>query len=114
MYPAIKVALPKCGMASVMSMDIRDGPSISGGVGALALFHYMSTSITSLLLEQLFRDTPLGYGIRVCIGDLVLDAGMYGLLWEIRFQTISKYIDKHRWIYAVLDYNHQHNISISA
>ena len=94
-YPEIKAALPKSGMASVMATEIRDGPSFSGGAGVLALFHYMGTSRTSLLLEQLFRDTLLGFGIRVCAEDFVLDAGMYGLLWKMPFQTISKYIDNH-------------------
>ena len=37
--------------------------------------------------------------------------GYYG---KCHFKYIYIYIDKHSWIYMVLDYNHQHNISINA
>ena len=95
MYPAIQAALPKSGITSCIATEIRDGPSRSGGVGALSLFHYMGTSRTSILVEHVFRDTPLGKNIRVCIEDIVLDAGLYGLIWDMKFHDIEKYIESH-------------------
>ena len=51
--------------------------------------------------------------MRVGIEDLVMDAGRYGLLWDMPFPIISKYIDNHSWVFAVLEYNHLHNIAIT-
>ena len=51
MYPAIKVDLPKSGLASVIAGGIRDGLGRFGGAGLLSLYHYMGTSRTSLLVE---------------------------------------------------------------
>ena len=30
------------------------------------------------------------------------------------FMTIKKYIDTHSWVFAVIEYNHRHNITIHA
>ena len=114
MWPAIKAALPRSGIASVIAGKIRDGPGGSGGSGSLSLYHYMGTSRTSKLVEELFRGTPLGFGMKMCIEDLVLDAGWYGLLWKMPFMKISKYIAAHSWLYSVIAYNHKYDISINA
>ena len=74
----------------------------------------MGTSRTSKLVEELFRGTPLGFGMKMCIEDLVLDAGWYGLLWKMPFMKISKYIAAHSWMYSVIAYNHKYDISINA
>ena len=95
MWPVIKAALPKSGISSVIAGKIRDGPGGSGGAGALALFHYMGTSRTSLLFEKLFRGTPLGLSMRGCIENIVMDTGRYGFLWKMPFDITSKYIDNH-------------------
>ena len=73
----------------------------------------MGTSRTSILVEHVFRDTPLGKNIRVCIEDIVLDAGLYGLIWDMKFHDIEKYIECHSWVYAILKYNSKHNIRLS-
>ena len=112
MYPAIKAALPKSGMTSTICTEVRDGPSQSGGGGVLSLFHFMGTSRTSFLVEHSFRNTPLGNSIRVCIEDIVLDAGLYGLIWHMKFSEIKKYIEGHSWVFAILDYNNKHNITL--
>ena len=91
-YPAIQVALPKSGITLCIATDVRDGPSRSVGAGVLSLFHYMGTSRTSILVEHAFRDTPLGKHIRVCIEDIVIDAGLYGLIWDMKFSDIERYI----------------------
>ena len=114
MYPALKSALPKSGIAACIAGKVRDGPSISGGAGALSLYHYMGTSRTALLAEQLYRDTPLGFEMKTCIEDLVVDTGRYGLLWNMPFPIISKYIDKHSWVYSVIHYNHNYDIVMAA
>ena len=91
MYPAIKVALPKSGIVSIIDGDIKDGP-----------YHYMDNSRSSLLVEQLFRANPLEFIIRFCIEDLVMGTEKYKLLRNMLFSTISKYINSHSWVYAVI------------
>ena len=68
----------------------------------MSLFHYMGTSRTSILVENIFRDTPLGKNIRVCIEDIVIDAGVYGLIWDMKLSDIQKYIENHSWMFAIL------------
>ena len=58
-------------------------------------FNYMGTSKTSILVEHIFRETPLGKNIRVCIKDIVIDAGLYGLIWDMKFSDIQKYIESY-------------------
>jgi len=113
MYPAIKAALPKSGITSTICTEIRDGPSQSGGGGVISLFHYMGTARTSVLVEHVFRNTPLGNGIRVCIEDIVIDAGLYGLIWKMKFYEIKKYIEGHSWVFAILEYNNKHKIALN-
>ena len=55
----------------------------------------MRTSRTFLLVEQLFRDTPLGDSSRVYIEDIVLYAERYVPLWLMPFPSISYYADKY-------------------
>ena len=113
MYPALKSALPKSGIAACIAGKVRDGPSKSGGAGALSLYHYMGTSRTALLAEQIYRNTPLGFEMKACVEDLVVDTGRYGLLWNMHFPTISKYIDKHSWVYSVIKYNYNYDIKLN-
>ena len=88
-YPAFKAALPKSRISGVMTTEIRDGPAYTGGSEVLSLYHYMGTSRTFLLVEQLFRDTSLGNIISVCIEVMVLDAVRYETLCSIPFPNIS-------------------------
>jgi len=39
MFPAIKAALPRIGIASNFAAAVRDGPLDSGGAGVLSLYH---------------------------------------------------------------------------
>ena len=48
-----------------------------------------------------------------CIEDLVIEAGIYGLLWEMPFVQISKYIQSHSLIYDIIQYNSLHSIKLS-
>ena len=114
MYLAIESAFPRSGIISVIKSEMRDGPGISDVEGILSLYHYMGTSRTSLLAEQLFRGTPFGFSIKVGIEDLTLDSGRYGTLWLIPFTIIKKYIGTNSWVFAVIEYNHRHNITIYA
>ena len=112
MYPAIKAALFKSGILGVMNREIRDGSGSIGRYGILSLYRYMGNSRILLLVEQLFGDTPLEDIIRVCIEDMVLEAGRYGPLWLMSFPIISQYIDRHNWMYAATEYNYKHQITI--
>jgi hypothetical protein len=112
MHPALKAALGKSGFATNIPTRVRDGPISSGGAGILSLFHFQGTARTSALVEHILRKTPTGKQILICIEDLVLDTGMYGLLWDMPFPTYSKWVDQQSWIYAICEYNHTNNITI--
>lgn len=77
-------------------------------------FHYIGPSRTPLLVEQPFRGTHLGFSMRVCIEDLVLDVGRCGLIWKHSFNVISKYIDDQSWLYSVIEYNHTYIVSLNS
>ena len=49
----------------------------------------------------------------MCIEDLVLEAGLYGPLWNMHFEAVSRYVQKHSLIYSMWEYNHEHDITIS-
>ena len=114
MYLSIIAAPPKSRISEVMITDVRDVSTYTGGAGVLSLYHYMETSRMSLLKEQLFIDTSLGKNIRVYIKDMVLDAGRYGPLWLMLFPIMSRYVNKYSWVYAVTEYNHNHQTTIVA
>ena len=113
MYPAVRAALGKSGIASNLKAEFRDGLILDGGAGATSLFHYQGTSRTVLLIEHCARDTPTRKQIRICIDDLVLEAGLFGPIWEMPFPTIRKWILRHSWIYSMLEYNYENEIKIS-
>ena len=92
---------------------MRDGPIYSLGSGCLSFFHYMGTSRTSIVMEQITHKTPLCNIILINIEDLVIDAGLYGSVWTMPFNMIKKYIMNHSWLYAVLEYHFNHNIKLS-
>ena len=71
------------------------------------------TSRTALLIDYCARDTPTGKKIWICIEDLVLETGLFGLLWEMPFPTIHAWISHHSWIYSVCEYNYENKIKIS-
>ena len=83
MFPAVRAALGKAGMASNLQGGIRDAPVLDGGVEALSLFNYQGTLMIALLLDHCMRNTPTGKQLQLCIKDLVLEIGMYGSLLEI-------------------------------
>ena len=114
MFPAVRAALGKAGMASNMQGGIRDAPILDGGAGALSLYHYQGTSSrVALLLDHCLRDTPTGKQLQICIEDLVLEIGMYGPLWNQRFNTYKRWISSHSWIYHVCSYNNDNEIKLS-
>ena len=76
MYPAIKAALPKSGIAANMTIEARDGPLHSGGAGVFSLFHYQGASRTSMVVDQCNRQTPIGKFLNLCIEDFVLEVGL--------------------------------------
>ena len=113
LYPAIRSALPKVGMASNVVEEVRDGPVSCGGVGVASLYHYQGTVRTALLVEQTCKETTTGKLLRTCIEDLVLEAGWYGSLWQMPFDVVSKYISQHSLIFDIWRYNYEHKIIIS-
>ena len=96
-----------------MQGGIRDAPILDGGAGALSLYHYQGTSRVALLLDHCMRDTPTGKQLQICIEDLVLEIGMYGPLWNQRFNTYKRWISSHSWIYHVCSYNNDNEIKLS-
>ena len=113
MWPALKAALPKAGIASYISTAYRDGPRDYGGAGCLSLFHCQGTTRTSMVVELVKRKTPAGFFLLLCIEDMVLDTGLYGSLWKMQFTQVSKYLQTHSLMYHMWDYNTTHDIEIS-
>ena len=113
MYPALKSALPKAGIASNIVGKIRDGPLEFGGAGVLSLFHYQGTARTSMLVEQVYKQSTTGKLILTCIEDLVLETGLYGSMWSMPFEDVKKYIHNHSLVYDIWKYNTNYDISIS-
>ena len=77
MFPALKAALPRAGIASNINVDMRDGPIGSLGGGCLSLYHFMGTSRTSIAVGYITHRIPLGNIVLINIEDLVIDAGLY-------------------------------------
>ena len=113
MYPVLRAALPRTGISSKIVADCRDGPISTLGVGCISLFHFMGTSRTTKLIDQVGGKSPLGDIIMCNIEDIVVDSGLFGKIWDMPFIDISKYIDKHSWVYAILAYNADNNISLN-
>ena len=88
MSPAIRTALPRVGISSYISSEFRDGPIDSLGAGVLSLFHYIGTSCTSVLIDQLSKKTQLGDIMIYKNTDIVMDAGLSGSLWELSINDL--------------------------
>ena len=112
MCPAIKMALPKSGITANIETTIRDGPVASFGCGVFSLFYYMGKSRTACLIEQLHHNTPLGKIVNINIEEFIMDAVLYGSLWDMDIKTIKHYVSTHSWIYSILEYNSSNNISM--
>ena len=112
MFPAIKAALPKAGICGSMATGMRNGPKLSGGAGVLSLFDNQGCARTAAL-EHLFRKSPTGEQMRLCIEDICQEIGLYGSIWSLPFGRYSKWIAQDSWIYSVLEYNHKNEITIS-
>ena len=87
MYPEIKAAFPKSGIDANMP-KIRDEPIASYCAGVLSLFNYQETSRTVMVVDQVHRKTTIGMFLLTCIQDMVLEAGLYGSLWNMPFNQI--------------------------
>ena len=83
MFPSIKAVLPNSGIMVYIDTAMRDGLVDSFGCGVISLYHYMGTSKTACLIEQLNHNTPLGKIININIEVLIMDAGVYGSLWDM-------------------------------
>ena len=113
MYPAIKAALPKSKICSTIPTPVRDCPQQYGGLGLSSLYHYQGTSRISILSEQIYQKSTTGMMLLQNIEDMALEIGLYGLIWNHPFEFISKYVARHSYIYHILQYNHENNISLS-
>ena len=65
-----------------------------------------------MLLDQLHRKSTCGMLLLQCVEDLTLETGLYGLIWKMPFDLISKYISDHSLVYHTLKYNSENNVSI--
>ena len=113
LFPAIKAALPKANICSSIPCSVRDCPQQLGGLGISSLYHYQGTSRIAIVTEQIYRRSPTGRLLLQSIEDLTLETGLYGPLWNMPFDTISKYVSQHSYIYDILRYNAENDIQIS-
>ena len=113
MHPAFKAALPKAGIAANIATDFRQGPFTSGGYGIISLYHYQGASRTAALVEHCYRQTPTGRLISICIEDLALETGYFGLLWKMPFYNYCKWTSPHSCVFATCEYNYTNSIDIN-
>ena len=113
LYPAIRSALPKAGIASNLVGLVRDGPLDYGGAGVISLYHYQGTARTAVLVEQIFKKTFTGKWFLTCLEDLVLEAGLFGSIWNMPFDLVSQYVSTHSLVFDIWKYNSSNNIVIS-
>lgn len=65
------------------------------------------------MVDHIQRSTLTGQIILTCIEDLALDTGLYGCIWDMPFDTYSKYVQKHSWVFACLQYMNEQKINLS-
>ena len=75
---------------------------------------FMGTSRTACVVEQLAHNTPLGKFFRVNIEDLIIDAGLYGKLWDMDISSTKQYISTHSWMFHTIAYNASYDVKISS
>ena len=97
----------------ILASEIRDAPMKGGGIRVLSLFHYEGTSRTTMLIDQISRNTSCGKVLMTCIEDMTLESGMYGPLWEMDMGIISKWVSNHSLIFAACQYNYDNKIDIN-
>jgi hypothetical protein len=81
------------------------------GMGVLDLYLFMGTARTSMMIHHCWFNTPTGVLLQMCIEDLALDSGLYGLLWNQEFK-FSEWTVKHSIIFHACKFNHKHEIVI--
>ena len=113
MAPAIRAALPKSCISRTMTSSVRDVPIMSGGLGVPNLYKLMGTLRTALLVNQCWQKTPTRHLLHTCIEDMVLETGLYGLLWHQKFLAYSSWTSQHAWIYHVCEFNYTHEIRLN-
>ena len=67
-----------------------------------------------MLVEHVFKKTITGKLLLTGIEDLVLESGLYGSLWNMRFDIVSQYVQQHSLIFDIWKYNTAHHILISS
>ena len=85
MFPTIKATLPIPDIAANIVTEARDGSTMSGDSGVLSLFHYQRTSRIVMIVDQCHMQKPTGQFLNMCIEDLALEAGLYGVLLTMYF-----------------------------
>ena len=58
LFPAIKAALSKSKLCSMMPAAVRDCPQEYGGLGVSSQYHYQGTSRVAILTEQIYKNQP--------------------------------------------------------
>ena len=81
------------------------------GMGVLDLYLFMGTARTSMMIHHCWFNTPTGVLLQMCIEDLALDSGLYGLLWNQEFK-FSQWTVKRSIIFHACKFNHKHEIVI--
>jgi hypothetical protein len=96
-----------------MTTSVRDAPITSRGLGVPNLYKLMGTLRTALLVNQCWQKTPTRHLLHTCIEDMVLETGLYGLLWHQNFPAYSSRTSQHSWIYHVFEFNYAHEMRLN-
>ena len=113
MAPAIAIGLQKSGICSTFPTAARHAPITSGGLHVLNLHTEMGVSRTVSLLEHCHRNTPTGDLIHLNIEHLVLEAGLYGPIWQFDMNKVAEWCDNKTWLFHTLKFNHDNGIELN-
>ena len=113
MAPVIAIGLQKSGIARNFPTAARHAPILQGGLNALHMYYEMGVARTTALVEHCANQTPTGQFMQLNIEDMVMETGLYGPLWQMPFDTYSRWTSKSTWIHHTCQFLSETEIMIN-
>ena len=113
MAPAMTTGLQRSGISKNFPTAARHAPTLSGGLHVVDLYVEMGTARTQALLSHSLHQTPTNNLLLTNIEHMVLEAGLYGLIWDAHTPSMKKWCATDTWIFHTLDFNYEHEIKIN-
>ena len=113
MAPALTTGLQRSGISKNFPVAARHAPTQSGGLHVIDLFIEMGTARTQALLSHSIQKTPTSHLLLANVEQLVLEAGLYGPIWEAPITSLKKWCATDTWIFHTLKFNDSHQIQLN-